>query len=164
MFPLEEGFGEPWFPKSCAQIVSLILLWRGFGLGGCTLVRAVLEPVAASGYRNHFGVVEQSIKDGAGGRHVAKELSPFLDGAVGGHQGGSVFVATHDDLQEDLAAFGRQDLEPHVVDDKEIGLEIFSQQAALASLSRLSGKLAHQVEHRAVEHQETGLDASIPMA
>jgi len=91
------------------------MLWGRFGLGRCTLVGAVLEPVAASGYRDHFGVVEQSVEDGAGGRHVAKELSPFLDGTIGGHQGGAVFVAAHDDLQEDFAAFGRQDLEPHVV-------------------------------------------------
>ena len=129
-----------------------IWAWR------CTLIGTVLEPVAASGYRDDFGVVEQSVEDGAGGRHVAQELSPFLDGTVGGHQGGAVFVAAHDDLQEDFAAFWRQDLEPHVVNDEEIGLEIFSQQAALASLGCLSGKLTHQVEHRAVEHQEAGLD------
>ena len=60
--------------------------------------------------------------------------------------------------QEDFAAFWRQDLEPHVIDDKEIGLEIFSQQAALARLGGLEGKLAHQVEHRAVEDQEAGFD------
>ena len=65
---------------------------------------------------------------------------------------------THDDLQEDFAAFWRQDVEPPAVDDKQIGLEIFSQQTALASSGGLKGKLAHQVEHRAVEHQETGLD------
>jgi hypothetical protein len=98
------------------------------------LVSAVLEPVTAPGHRDDFGVVEQPIEDGAGGRHVAKELSPFFDGTVGGHQGGAVFVAAHDDFQEDFAAFGRQDLESHIVDEQEIGLEIFSQQAALASL------------------------------
>jgi hypothetical protein len=145
------------------------MLWKGFGLGRYTLIGTVLEPIAAPGYRDQFGVVEQSIEDGAGGRHIAKELSPFLDG-IGGHQGGAVFVAAHDDLQEDFAALGRQDLEPHVinscgaphnstlVDDKEIGLEVFAQQATFASLGGLEGKLAHQVEHRTVEHQETGLD------
>ena len=51
-----------------------------------------------------------------------------------------------------------EDLEPHVINDEQIGLEIFSQQTALAGLGGLEGKLAHQVEHRAVEHQETGLD------
>jgi hypothetical protein len=79
------------------------------------LIGTVLEPVAASGYRDDFGVVQESVEDGAGRRHVAKELSPLFDGTVGSHQGGAVFVATHDDLQEDFAALGRQDLEPHVV-------------------------------------------------
>ena len=89
------------------QVVALkylFLLWGGFGLGECTLVRTALESIAASGYGDDFDVVEKSVEDGAGGRDVAKELSPFLDGAVGGHQGGAVFVATHDDLQEDFAA------------------------------------------------------------
>ena len=130
----------------------------GFGLGRCALVGAFLEPVTASGYRDDFGAMEQSVQDGAGGRHVAQELSPFFDGTIGSHQGGAVFIATHDDLQEDFAAFWRQDLESHVINDEEIGLEIFCQQAALADLGCLEGKLAHQVEHRTVEHQEPGLD------
>ena len=116
-------------------------------LAQCALVSAVLEPVTAPGHRDDFGVVKQPVEDGAGGRHVAKELSPFFDGTVGGHQGGAVFVAAHDDFQEDFAALGRQDLEPHIVDEQEIGLEIFSQQTALASLDGLQGKLAHKVEH-----------------
>jgi hypothetical protein len=103
-------------------------------------------------------------RDGASGRgwhwrgDVAQKFSPFFDGTIGGHQGGAVFVAGHDDLQEDFAAFWRQDLEPHVVDDKEIGIEVFSQQATLTSLGGLEGKLAPQVEHRAVEDQEASLD------
>ena len=108
--------------------------WGGFGLGRYTLVHTVLEPVTASGDRDDFGVMEQPIENGAGGGDVAQELSPFFDGTIGSHQGGAVFIATHDDLQEDFAAFGRQDLEPHVVNDKEIGLEVFSQQSALAGL------------------------------
>ena len=96
----------------------------GFGLGRGTLIDTVLESIATTGDREDLSVVEQSIEDGAGGRHVAQELSPFFDGTIGGHQGGAVFVAAHDDLQEDFAAFGRQDLKPHVVNDEEIGLEI----------------------------------------
>jgi hypothetical protein len=42
------------------------------------LIGTVLEPVAASGYRDDFGVVQESVEDGAGRRHVAKELSPFF--------------------------------------------------------------------------------------
>jgi hypothetical protein len=102
------------------------MLWGRFGLGRCTVIGTLLEPIAAPGYGDHLGVMEKSVEDGAGGRHVAKELSPFLDGTVGGHQGGAVFVAAHDDLQEDFAALGWQDLESHIVNEQEIGLEIFS--------------------------------------
>jgi hypothetical protein len=79
LFPLDEGFGEPWLPRSWVQMISLcdLMLWGRFGLGRCTVIGAVLEPIAASGDGDHFGVVEQSIEDGVGGRHVAKELSPW---------------------------------------------------------------------------------------
>jgi hypothetical protein len=102
--------------------------------------------------------MEKSVEDGTGGRHVAKQLSHSSMGRLEVLRVEWFFVTAHDDLQEDFAALWRQDLEPHVVNDKQIGLEIFSQQAALAGLGGLEGKLAHQVEHRAVEHQETGLD------
>ena len=42
--------------------------------------------VAASGDGDDFGVMEQPVEDGAGGRDVAQELSPFFDGTIGGHQ------------------------------------------------------------------------------
>ena len=41
------------------------------------MIGTVLEPIAAPGDRDHFGVVEQSVEDGAGGRDVAEELSPI---------------------------------------------------------------------------------------
>jgi hypothetical protein len=131
---------------------------RILALARYALLGTILEPIAASGNGDDFGVMEQPVEDGTGGGHVAQKFSPFFDGTIGGHQGGAVFIATHNDLQEDLAAFWRQDLEPHVVNDKQIGLEVFSQQAALAGLGSLEGELAHQIEDRAVEHQETGLD------
>ena len=43
------------------------------------MIGTVLEPIAAPGYRDYFGVMEQSVEDGTGDRDVAKELSPFLD-------------------------------------------------------------------------------------
>ena len=88
---------------------------------------------------------------------VAQELSPFFDGTIGGHQGGAVFIATHDDLQEDFAAFWRQDLEPHVINDEEIGLEIFSQQRLSPAwvASRKARAPGRTLNGRA---PETGLD------
>ena len=89
------------------------------------MIGTVLEPIAASGDGDDFGLMEQAVEDGAGGRDVASGACPFVDGTIEGHQGGAVFVAAHDDLQEDFAAFWRQDLKSHVVDDEQIGLEIF---------------------------------------
>ena len=60
---------------------------------------AIGEPVAASGDRDYFGVVQEPVQDGAGSGHVVEQLAPFLDGPVGCHERGAVFVAAHDDLQ-----------------------------------------------------------------
>ena len=43
----------------------------------------------------------------------------------------AVFVTAHDDFQKNFAAFGRKDFEPHVVNDEQIGLEIFVEQTSL---------------------------------
>ena len=77
-----------------------------------------LEPVTATVDRNDLGVMKQAVEDGAGSRHIAEQFSPFFDGAIGGHHGGTIFVTTHDELQEDLAAFLGQDFESHVVDNE----------------------------------------------
>lgn len=86
---------------------------------------ALAEAVAASGDGDDFGVVEEPVEDGAGGGDVAQELAPFVDGAVGGHHGGAVFVAAHDDLQQDFPTLGWKDFQAHVVDDEQVGLEVF---------------------------------------
>ena len=62
--------------------------------------------------------MEQAVEDRAGGRNIAEQLSPFFDGSIRGHHGRTVFVPTHDDFQEDLATFLRQDFEPHVINDE----------------------------------------------
>ena len=60
-------------------------------------------------------MVEQAIENGAGGRHIAQQFAPFFDRPVRGHHGGAVFVAAHDNLQEDFAAFRGKDLESHII-------------------------------------------------
>ena len=64
-----------------------------------------MEPVTASSDRNDFSVMEQAVENGAGGRDVARELSPSFDGTIGGHQGETAFIAAHDDLQDSLLYF-----------------------------------------------------------
>jgi hypothetical protein len=68
--------------------------------------------------------VEQAIENGASGRHIAEQFAPFFDGAVRGHHGRAVFVATHDDSQKDFATFGRKDFESHIVSEIQVDPEI----------------------------------------
>ena len=76
MFPLEEGFGEPWFPSRRVKSYHLfwLMLWGGFWLGRYALVGTILEPIAASGDGDDFGVMEQAVEDGTGGGDVAQEF------------------------------------------------------------------------------------------
>ena len=59
-------------------------------------------------------VVEEAIQDGTGGGHVAQELTPVLDGAVAGHDGGAVFVTAHNHFQEVFAGVFGQGLKAAV--------------------------------------------------
>jgi hypothetical protein len=74
-----------------------------------------LESVAAPIHRDNLGVMKQAVEDRAGGGHIAEQSAPFFDGSVGSHYGGAVFVATHDDLQEDFVTFCGEDFQPHIV-------------------------------------------------
>lgn len=48
--------------------------------------------------------------------------------------------------------------EAHVIDDEQVGLEVFGEHARLARLTFLAKKVAHQVEDRALKHAEARLD------
>ena len=80
------------------------------------------QAIAPAFHLDDLGVVEKAIQDGRGGRNIVEEFPAFFDGPIGGHQGGTVFIAAHDDLQEHFPGFGREDFESHVVDLQEVGL------------------------------------------
>ena len=77
------------------DIGSVIGEWR---LDYC----GVLEAVALACESNDAGVVQEPVEDGDGSRDVVEEFSPVLEGPVGGHERGAVFMAAHDDLQQVL--------------------------------------------------------------
>ena len=158
MFPLEEGFGEPWFPISTTGLIILLAAVAFGGLAGVLFLGTILEAVAAAGDGDQLGVVEQSVEDGAGCGNIAEQLAPFFNGPIGGHHGGAVLIPAHDDLEEYFAALGRQDLQAHVVDDQQIGFEIAGQEAGFTHLGLFFQEFAHQVEHGAVEDEEPGFD------
>ena len=119
---------------------------------------ALVEAVAGAGDGDDVGAVEESVEDGAGCGDVAEELAPFFDGAVGGHEGGSVFVSAHDDFQEDFAATGGEVFEAHVVDDEEVGFEEEAQQAGVVGRGGVCGHIAGEIEDGAIEDMEPGSD------
>ena len=101
--------------------------------------------------------MQQAVRDGAGCRHVAQQVAPLFHSTIGGHHRRTVLVPVHDDLQEDLAALGRQYLQYHVVDGQQIRLEVALEQARLDCLGLGLEQVAHKVKYRAVKHREAGL-------
>jgi hypothetical protein len=49
-----------------------------------------------------MAVMKQAIEHGAHCGHIAKQLAPVLDRAIGGQQGAAALIAAHDDLQQIL--------------------------------------------------------------
>src|SRR5436190_5212598 len=88
-------------------------------------------------------------------------LSPFFNGAVGGHESRAVLVATYDDFQQTLGGFGREVFHSKIVDAQEVWLEK-AIQGAFGLSGRLVGlQIAHQIEHRAIERDEASLDRRV---
>jgi hypothetical protein len=118
----------------------------------------LVEAVAGAGNGDDIGAVEESVEDGAGCGDVAEELAPFFDGAVGGHDGGAVFVSAHYDFQEDFAAAGGEIFEAHVVDDEEVWFEEKALEAGVVGGGSIGGDVADEVEDGSIEDMEPGSD------
>ena len=118
----------------CVLLCFLCLSWPSRGALGSAMsapgvgvgfgIDAVLEAVGSSGDVDDIGVVEESVEDGGGGRDVADEFAPLLDWAVGGHEGGPVFVTAHDDLEEVLAGTGWEEFDAHVIENEKVGFDV----------------------------------------
>ena len=90
----------------------------GFGMAGfrlrielfgnrlCTLFigLATSQSEAASGDLNHFCALQKSIQNGRRRRHVSDQFAPVLKRSVRRHHCAAKFVASHDDLEQKLAA------------------------------------------------------------
>jgi len=88
-------------------------------------------------------------------------LSPFFNGAVGGHESRAVLVAAHDDFQETLGGLGREVFHSKIVDAQEVWHEE-AIQGAFGLSGRLVGlQIAHQIEHRAIQREKAGLDRRV---
>jgi len=122
---------------------------------------SVLQTIASPFHLDALGVVNKAVQNGCGGGNIVEEFSPLLDRSVGSHKGGSVFIKSHDNLQENFDGFGWQNSQAHVVDLQEIWLE--KAVHGLVQLSRrLVGlELAKQVEDGGVNDLESRFDEVI---
>ena len=124
----------------------------------------VFEAIATAGDGDGLGVMEKAIQNGAGGGHIAQELSPVLNGTVAGHDGRTVFIAAHDHFQEIFAGVFGQGFEAHIVNDEQIRLQVFAQYAVLLVKGFIFKEVPDQVENGAVEYLEVELDGFVPEA
>lgn len=71
------------------------------------MASSIFESEAFAFEVEDLGVVKEAVEDGGGGGDVLDEFAPFLDGAIGSHEGGAVFISAHDDFEEEFTGFGR---------------------------------------------------------
>src|SRR5688572_19791840 len=64
--------------------------------------------------------VDEAVGDGGGGGGVVEELSPVLEGQVGGDDGGGALVAAIEDLVEQVGAAGVEAQVAQFVEQKEL--------------------------------------------
>ncbi len=67
-----------------------------------SLLHPVFKPVTSARHFEDRCVVQETVQDGSCGGNIPDQLSPFLDRAVGGHQGGAHLISSHDDFKEVL--------------------------------------------------------------
>ena len=114
--------------------------------------RRVLHAVAATRDRDGGGVVKEPIEDRSGGGHVGEELAPFFQGPIARHDGRTVLVAAHHHFQQVFAGMFGQLFEAHVINDDQIGLQVFPQGIILLIKGFVLHEVPDQIEDGTVEH------------
>ena len=112
------------------------------------------ESVAATGDLDEFGILQEAIQNGRCGRNVSDQFAPVFQRSVTGHHGAAEFVATHDDLEEKLAALFRQMLHAHVVEDQQVWLEISVENPVMTFEGFVVQEVTDAIEDAAVVDRE----------
>jgi len=68
---------------------------------------------------NDDGVVQQAIQQRRGDNGIAEDLTPFGEAAVGCEDHGALFIAGVDELEEQIAAAGRDGQIADFIDDEQ---------------------------------------------
>jgi hypothetical protein len=66
-------------------------------------------------------VVKKAVEQRCGHHRIAKDITPFGEAAVGCQDHGTLFVSGVDELEEEIAAAGRDGKIPDLVDDEQGG-------------------------------------------
>jgi hypothetical protein len=104
--------------------------WRGTDLGGSAGFSAFgassgvefgfFESVGVGVDGDDFAAVDESIDDGDDGGGRGKDFVPLGEGFVGSDEGGAFFVASGDDLEEEVSVFWVVGEISELVDDEEL--------------------------------------------
>ena len=94
----------------------------------------------------------QAVQGSTGQQVVAKNLGPFLEGAIAGDDDRGPFVAFTDDLVHVLSGLGSQRIEAKVIEDQQVGLEDLVPQAGVSAAGPRCVKVHSQVIHGIGEH------------
>ena len=97
-------------------------------------VGVLAQPIARSFDLDDDGVVEQPIEQRGGDDGIAEDLAPFGKAAVGGEDHGALLVAGVDELEEQVAAAGRDRQVADLVDDEQRGAAEIADALAQAAL------------------------------
>ena len=96
-----------------------------------------LEPVGLALDGEDFGVMDETIDEGDHASGIGKDLAPFCEWAVGGHDGALVLVTSTDELEQQVGmAIGIGEVSD-LVDDEQARVGVAAQSPADGSESRL---------------------------
>ena len=82
-------------------------------------VRVLPQAIARSLDLEHDGMVQKPIEQRGGDHGIAEDLAPFGKAAIGGEDHGAFFVASIDELEEEIAAARYYRQIADLVDDQQ---------------------------------------------
>lgn len=97
---------------------------------------------------------QEPIQNGGGGRDIANQFTPIFDRTIRRHDRRFHLMTPQDDLKEIFARLLGQMLDAHVIDDQQIGLEVFRQDSILTGEGLIRHQLPHQVEDRTIQDRK----------
>src|SRR5688572_17183453 len=105
--------------------------------------------------------MQETVQDRARSWHIAQKFAPLLQRSVAGHDGGPVFVSSHDHFEKMLAGVPRQLFEAKIINDQKLWIEITAQGLVTLVERFIFHEIAHQIEDGTVKHLEVHFDGFV---